>query len=55
MVEGNDYYPWQQGLFVQDPVEIPDGHATVTDRPGWGVEISPEWLARSEYKCSELD
>ena len=54
-IEGNDYYPWQQGLFVRDPFEILDGHATVTDRPGWGVEISPEWLARSEYKCSELD
>ena len=46
-IEGADYYPWQEGLFVETPYAISDGHATVTDAPGWGVEISPEWLARS--------
>ena len=54
-VEGRDYYPWQEGLFVWDPFEITDGHATVTDRPGWGVEVSPDWLARSAYRVSALD
>lgn len=53
-IEGADYYPWQEGLFVTDPYEIVDGKATVTDAPGWGVEISPEWLAKSEYQISEL-
>ena len=53
-IEGADYYPWQEGLFVVDPYGITDGHATVTDQPGWGVEISPEWLARSQYQCSEM-
>ncbi len=54
-IEGSDYYPWQDGLFVTSPYEIKDGHATVTDAPGWGVEIAPEWLARSQYQISELD
>ncbi len=53
-IEGADYYPWQEGLFVKDPYDIEDGHARVKDSPGWGIEISPEWLARSRYHCSEL-
>ncbi len=52
-IEGSDYYPWQDGLFVEDPYGITDGQATVTDAPGWGVEIEPEWLARSTYQISE--
>lgn len=35
-IEGFDYYPWQRGLFVDDPFKITDGHVTVTDAPGWG-------------------
>jgi L-alanine-DL-glutamate epimerase-like enolase superfamily enzyme len=52
-IEGADYYPWQEGLFVQSPYAIEDGHTTVTDSPGWGVEISPEWLARAAYQVTE--
>ena len=52
-IEGPDYYPWQEGLFVETPYRIEDGHATVTDAPGWGVEIAPEWLAKAEYAVSE--
>lgn len=51
-IEGPDYYPWQQDLFVETPYAIEDGHATVTDAPGWGVEIAPDWLARSRYGYS---
>ena len=54
-IEGPDYYPWQYGLFRNDPYLVTDGQATVTDAPGWGVEISPEWLARSSYQLSEAD
>jgi len=54
-IEGADYYPWQQDLFVNDPYGITDGKATVTDAPGWGVEINPEWLSRSTYQVSELE
>ncbi|MEO0620086.1 MAG: mandelate racemase/muconate lactonizing enzyme family protein [Pseudomonadota bacterium] len=53
-IEGADYYPWQQGLFVEDPFEIVDGHVSVTDAPGWGVEISPDWLARAYYERSAV-
>lgn len=52
-IEGADYYPWQEGLFVNSPYSIEDGHATVTDAPGWGVEIAPEWLEKAVYRLSE--
>ena len=52
-IEGPDYYPWQQDLFVRDPYVIANGHATVTEEPGWGFEVSPDWLARAAYQVSE--
>ena len=54
-IEGADYYPWQQNLFREDPYHISDGHATVTDAPGWGVEINSSWLADSTYQISALE
>ncbi len=54
-VEGQDYYPWQEGLFTSDPYAVVDGKVTVTDAPGWGIEVSPDWLARSTYQVSRLD
>lgn len=51
-IEGADYYPWQEGLFTTNPYEIDDGYATVTDAPGWGIEVAPEWLARAHYRVS---
>lgn len=53
-IEGLDYYPWQDQLFVRSPYEITDGKATVTDAPGWGIEVNPEWLAKSRHQISEL-
>ena len=53
-IEGPDYYPWQEGLFVETPYRIENGHATLSDKPGWGIEINPEWLARSSYQRSEI-
>jgi L-alanine-DL-glutamate epimerase-like enolase superfamily enzyme len=52
-IEGADYYPWQYGLLRNDPYKVVDGRVTVTDAPGWGVEIEPEWLARARYQISE--
>lgn len=52
-IEGPDYYPWQEGLFLGDPYRIEDGHATVTDAPGWGVEVNPAWLERAAYRVAE--
>ena len=54
-IEGADYYPWTEGLFRGDPFAVEDGHVTVTDAPGWGVEISPEWLAAASYQDSRWD
>ncbi|MBX9459494.1 MAG: mandelate racemase/muconate lactonizing enzyme family protein [Rhizobium sp.] len=54
-IEGPDYYPWQEGLFRKSPYTVVDGKVTISDEPGWGVEISPEWLARSTYQKSEID
>ena len=54
-IEGFDYYPWQKDLFVEDPYRVTDGKVTVTDHPGWGVEVAPEWLARSTWQSSEHD
>lgn len=41
LIEGDDYYPWQGGLFLGCPFEVTDGQVAVTDAPGWGAEISP--------------
>ncbi|MEM9097273.1 MAG: mandelate racemase/muconate lactonizing enzyme family protein [Pseudomonadota bacterium] len=54
-IEGADYYPWQYDLFIENPYKIEDGRARVTDAPGWGVEINPDWLARAAYQRSAVD
>ena len=54
-IEGEDYYPWQQNLFLNDPFSLEDGKIMVTDLPGWGVEINPNWLDNSDYKISEIE
>ena len=53
-IEGEDVYPWQQGLFLNPPFHVADGHVTVPSEPGWGVEINPDWLNSAEYQKSEL-
>lgn len=52
-IEGPDYYPWQEGLFVESPYAVTDGHVEVPSGPGWGVEIAPAWLQRASYQISE--
>jgi L-alanine-DL-glutamate epimerase-like enolase superfamily enzyme len=52
-IEGLDYYPWQDGLFVKSPYTVENGMVAVSDEPGWGIEIDPEWLAKSSYQMSE--
>jgi L-alanine-DL-glutamate epimerase-like enolase superfamily enzyme len=52
-IEGRDYYPWQEGLFLGNPFAIREGCVTIPDAPGWGVEINPEWLERAAYRSSE--
>lgn len=45
--------PWTDGLF-SPPLEVHDGQVEVPDGPGWGVEISPEWLSAADHEVSEL-
>ena len=54
-IEVEDYYPWQYGLFRTDPYRVVDGRVTVTDEPGWGVEIDPAWLDKATYQASEIN
>jgi len=54
-IEGPDYYPWQQDLFLGEPFAVTDGRVSVSDAPGWGVTINPAWLERARHHKSELD
>ena len=54
-IEGVDYYPWQQGLFLGDPYRIEAGHVMVPDAPGWGVEIDPAFLDAATWQVTEDD
>ena len=49
-IEGADYYPWQQELFIGDPYRVEAGRVQIPSAPGWGVEINPAWLDRAEYR-----
>lgn len=53
-IEGRDYYPWEEGLFLGDPYAVRDGHVSIPDSPGWGVEINPAWLEAAMYRSSSL-
>jgi L-alanine-DL-glutamate epimerase-like enolase superfamily enzyme len=53
-IEGPDYYPWQEGLFQGNPYLVTDGHVTIPAKPGWGVEISPDWLGAAAHRRSSL-
>jgi L-alanine-DL-glutamate epimerase-like enolase superfamily enzyme len=44
---------WVEGLFAP-ALEVIDGHIAIPDGPGWGVTVSPDFLARAERKVSEL-
>jgi L-alanine-DL-glutamate epimerase-like enolase superfamily enzyme len=52
-IEGPDYYPWQEELFLGNPYAIEDGSVSIPSAPGWGVEINPAWLALAVYQCTE--
>ena len=54
-IEGEDYYPWQQDLFLNEPFAVENGCVTVTDQPGWGINLNPEWLNSSDYQVSEIN
>jgi len=52
-IEGEDYYPWQKGLFLGDPFRVNEGNLKISEDPGWGVSFSPDWLDKANYTISE--
>jgi L-alanine-DL-glutamate epimerase-like enolase superfamily enzyme len=50
-IEPDSYYPFQAGLFAPR-LAVHDGRVQIPDRPGWGVEIDPDWLARADCTVS---
>lgn len=54
-IEGDDYYPWQRDIFLGTPFAVEDGCVTVSDAPGWGVEINPAWLEKASYRDTSLE
>lgn len=54
-IEGDDYYPWQRGLFLGEPYAVAGGCVTVPDAPGWGVEVNPAWIEKATYRESSLE
>lgn len=53
-VEPDADYPWQVGMYEPRP-QVLVGKVDVPAGPGWGVEISAEWLKRAEHHMSRLD
>jgi len=50
-IEGADYYPWDSGLY-EPALVARDGKVQIPDGPGWGVEISKDWLEKASYQRS---
>ena len=53
-IEGPDYYPWQQELFLGDPFAVREGKVRIPSGPGWGVDINPRWLETATYQVSKV-
>jgi L-alanine-DL-glutamate epimerase-like enolase superfamily enzyme len=54
-IEDSDRYNWTDGLFLEDPFAVKDGKVTVSDAPGWGIEINPSFLDGSHHRASEVE
>ena len=50
-IEDLKYYAWQEHIFTPG-YSIVDGDVMISDKPGWGIEINPEWIALSDYRVS---
>ena len=54
-IEGEDYYPWQEGLYVKSPFDIVDGIRHKYVYRFIIHEIRPEWLEKAGYQISEME
>ena len=50
-IEPDDDHPWQAGMYEPRP-RVVEGSVSVPAGPGWGVEISPDWLSNAERRVS---
>ena len=53
-IEGDDYYPWQRNLFRTNPFAIENGQVEITDAPGWGIDVHPDWLSQATYCAADI-
>jgi L-alanine-DL-glutamate epimerase-like enolase superfamily enzyme len=53
-IEPDADYGWQTGMYEPRP-EVVDGTVRMAGGPGWGVEISREWLSRSVHRTTRLE
>jgi L-alanine-DL-glutamate epimerase-like enolase superfamily enzyme len=51
-IEGPDYYPWQEGLYAP-ALFVEEGQVRIPEGPGWGVEISHDWLEKAAHQRTE--
>ena len=54
-IEGSDRTTGRTGLFLEDPFAVIDGKVTISDAPGWGVEINRSFLETCSCQVSDLD
>jgi L-alanine-DL-glutamate epimerase-like enolase superfamily enzyme len=52
-IEPDEYYPWQKAMYEPRP-RVAGGVVQIPEGPGWGVEISLEWLARTEHRITAI-
>jgi L-alanine-DL-glutamate epimerase-like enolase superfamily enzyme len=52
-IEGPEYYPWQYDLF-DPPLGVRDGRLPAPAGPGWGIDVSPRWLAAATHRESRF-
>lgn len=50
-IEPDEDYPWQVEMYEPRP-KVLDGVLQAPEGPGWGVEISDDWLGRAEHRVS---
>jgi L-alanine-DL-glutamate epimerase-like enolase superfamily enzyme len=53
-IEPDAYYPWQVGMYEPRPTVV-EGSLSVPEGPGWGIEISPDWLSHADHRETRLD
>ena len=54
-IERDDYYPWQRNLFRTNPFAIENGQVEISDAPGWGIDVHPDWLSQATYGVADIN